>query len=62
MSLKIIATLAILFIAIGFLLFLVSLFTQSFNWLPAFLTFSIGIILYFVARKRSVKREGSKIE
>ncbi|MFZ3591652.1 hypothetical protein ACOI1C_21135 [Bacillus sp. DJP31] len=53
MSLKTVATLSILFISIGFVLFLVSLFTQSFNWLPAILTFSLGMILFFVARRLS---------
>jgi hypothetical membrane protein len=49
MHLRVIASLAIIFILSGFVLFLIGLFTQNYNWLPSICAFAVGLILYFVA-------------
>jgi hypothetical membrane protein len=57
LRLHVIASLAIIFILSGFVLFLFGLFTQNYNWLPSVYMFAIGFILYFVARTIQSKKE-----
>ncbi|MFD1738063.1 hypothetical protein ACFSCX_16125 [Bacillus salitolerans] len=50
MYLRLIAIVAILCITIGFLSFIVALFTQSYDFGFSIILFAIGLVFFFVAK------------
>jgi hypothetical membrane protein len=62
LNLKVVAILSILFIVSGFVLFLIGLFTQNYNWTPALSMFGIGFGLFLVAKFMRNKQGGQKKE